>query len=54
MKRDKLTKTEAIRRISSQLPISIKIKKADIIINNSKTLTYIKKQVQKIKNVWPN
>ncbi|HAX62116.1 MAG TPA: dephospho-CoA kinase [Elusimicrobia bacterium] len=38
MKRDKLTKTEAIRRISAQLPLSKKLKLADIIIDNTKNL----------------
>lgn len=45
----KLTRTEALRRIHAQLPLRDKIRRADIIIDNSKTKTQTHKQV---KAIW--
>ncbi len=48
MKRDNLTKEEAIKRIKSQMPIEEKIKYADFIIDNSKSLDETEKQIKRI------
>ena len=45
----KLTRTEALRRINAQMPLRDKIRRADIIIDNSKTKTQTHKQV---KAIW--
>ena len=45
----KLTRTEALRRIKAQMPLRDKIRRADIIIDNSKTKTQTHKQV---KAIW--
>ena len=45
----KLTRTEALRRINTQMPLRDKIRRADIIIDNSKTKTQTHKQV---KAIW--
>lgn len=45
----KVTRTEAMRRISAQMPLRDKIRRADIIIDNSKTKTQTHKQV---KAIW--
>ncbi|WP_295728454.1 dephospho-CoA kinase [uncultured Limosilactobacillus sp.] len=46
MNRDQLTVTEAKSRINSQLPMAVKIKRADVIIDNNSTLQTTKRQVQ--------
>ncbi|MFH1540742.1 MAG: dephospho-CoA kinase [Elusimicrobiota bacterium] len=48
MKRSKITKTEAEKRMSSQMPLSKKIKFADFVIDNSTTFWCIKKQIKKV------
>ena len=45
----KITRTEALRRIKAQMPLRDKIRRADIIIDNSKTKTQTHKQV---KAIW--
>lgn len=45
----KLTRTEALRRIHAQMPLRDKIRRADIIIDNSTTKTQTHKQV---KAIW--
>ena len=46
MKRDNLSKEEAIKRIALQMPIEDKMKLADITIDNSGTLAELKKNVK--------
>ncbi|MFA5779631.1 MAG: dephospho-CoA kinase [Elusimicrobiota bacterium] len=54
MKRDKLTKSEAIKRIASQMPMGEKIKLADFTIKNTESLrrkkinSQVKKMLDKI------
>ncbi len=50
MKRDKLTKSEATKRVASQMPMSEKIKLADVILRNDGILRgkKIKSQIKKI------
>ncbi len=54
MERDRISKDEALKKLSLQLPIDEKRKLADIVIDNSKTLAETQKQVEsiaeKIKN----
>lgn len=45
----KITRTEALRRIKAQMPLRDKIRRADIIIDNSTTKTQTHKQV---KAIW--
>lgn len=48
MKRNGISKKEAIKRISTQLPIEYKKKLADYIIDGSCSITSIKEQIKKI------
>ncbi|MBC6309450.1 dephospho-CoA kinase [Listeria sp. FSL L7-1582] len=45
MQRNKLSESEAQARISSQIPLSDKIKQADIVIDNSQSLAETEQQV---------
>ncbi|MEW6556677.1 MAG: dephospho-CoA kinase [Elusimicrobiota bacterium] len=53
MKRDKITRTEAVKRITSQMPLSKKIKSAEFVIKNTghqkKIKSAVKKLLDKIK-----
>jgi dephospho-CoA kinase len=40
-----MSEDEAMRRISSQMPIGVKVRKADIAIDNSGTEKHLRKQV---------
>jgi len=51
IKRNSLSKEEALQRIKSQMPMKEKIKMADYVIDNSNSLDETKKQVEKI---WKN
>ena len=48
MKRDSLSSAEAEKRINSQMPLDEKIKLADYVIDNSKSLEEVEKQVFQI------
>lgn len=48
IKRNNLTKKEALQRIKSQIPMKEKVKMADYVIDNSGSLDKTKKQVEKI------
>jgi len=48
VKRDNLSKEEALQRIKSQMPMKEKVKIADYVIDNSGSLDKTKKQVEKI------
>lgn len=45
-----LTQEEAERRINSQLPLAMKVKLADYIVENNGNLTWARKQVRRIWN----
>jgi len=47
-KRNNLSKDEALQRIKSQMPMKEKVKLADYVIDNSRSLNKTKKQVEKI------
>jgi len=47
-KRDKLTRKEALERISLQMPLSKKIKAADFVIDNSYSYAETKRQVKNV------
>jgi len=50
-----LKKTDILKRIKHQMPISYKVRLADFVIDNSKTLEETKKQVGKIRRLlWKN
>ena len=51
IKRNNLSKDEALQRIKSQIPMKEKIKKADYVIDNNGKLGKTKEQVEKI---WQN
>ena len=51
MKRDNLSKEEAIKRIALQMPIEDKMRLADITIDNSGTLIDLKKNVKFIYRI---
>lgn len=46
--RKSYTREESLKRINSQMKTEEKIKKSDYIINNSKNLEFLEKEVQKI------
>jgi len=48
IKRNNLSKDEALQRVRSQIPMKEKAKMADYVIDNSKSLGKTKKQVEKI------
>jgi len=48
IKRNNLSKDEALQRIKSQMPMKEKVKMADYVIDNSSSLDKTKKQVEKI------
>lgn len=50
MERDNINKDEAIKRINSQISLEEKIKRADFLIDNSKTVTETKEQLMAILN----
>ncbi|MDJ0846112.1 dephospho-CoA kinase [Crocosphaera sp.] len=50
MKRNHLTEKEAIARIKSQLPMDEKVKKADVILDNSSTLEALYQQIEQKLN----
>lgn len=45
MKRNNLSKTDALKRLKSQLPCGIKIPKADIIIENNSSIEIFQKKI---------
>ena len=52
VERNNLTITDAQARISSQMPLSEKIKLADAVINNNGTLEETKQQLFKVLDKW--
>ena len=50
MERDSITKDEAIKRINSQISLEEKMKRADFLIDNCKTVTETKEQLMEILN----
>lgn len=48
VQRDKISESEALKRINSQMPLSDKVKYADFIINNNGDLEDVKLQTRKI------
>ena len=50
MRRDRLTRAEAIQRVNAQLPLAIKEGKADAVINDQFDLDTVRKQIIKILN----
>jgi dephospho-CoA kinase len=52
MKRNDLTEEEAHARIHSQLPLSVKAERADIVIDNNETIEKTKDQVEEILMKW--
>lgn len=48
IKRNNLSKEEALQRIKSQMPMKEKVRMADYVIDNSSSLDKTKKQVEKI------
>jgi len=53
MKRDGLSKEEIIKRIGSQMPLSEKIKRADIVIHNDGSLDELNHEVKRLF-IWLN
>ncbi|AOZ89753.1 dephospho-CoA kinase [Bacillus xiamenensis] len=52
MNRNGLSEEEALNRIHSQLPLEEKCQKADRVIDNTKDLAFMRKQLQNILNEW--
>lgn len=48
IERDKLSYEDAMNRIRMQMPLSEKVKYADYVIDNSKDIGYIRKQISKL------
>jgi dephospho-CoA kinase len=47
MERNQISEEEAMKKISSQMPIGIKLKKADITVDNSYSRGELEKRVTK-------
>ncbi|KEP26655.1 dephospho-CoA kinase [Bacillus zhangzhouensis] len=52
MSRNDLSEEEALNRIHSQQPLEEKCQKADRVIENTKDLAFMRKQLQNILNEW--
>ncbi|WP_426457746.1 dephospho-CoA kinase [Bacillus altitudinis] len=52
MNRNDLSEEEALNRIHSQQPLEEKCQKADRMIENTKDLAFIRKQLENILNEW--
>ncbi|OQP22025.1 dephospho-CoA kinase [Bacillus stratosphericus] len=52
MNRNDLSEEEALNRIHSQQPLEEKCQKADRVIENTKDLAFIRKQLENILNEW--
>ncbi|MBM7584917.1 dephospho-CoA kinase [Bacillus pakistanensis] len=52
MERNDLSEEEAQARIRSQLPLSVKAERADIVIDNNETIEKTKDQVEEILMKW--
>ncbi|MCC9089153.1 MULTISPECIES: dephospho-CoA kinase [Bacillus] len=52
MNRNALSEEEALNRIHSQQPLEEKCQKADRVIENTKDLAFMRKQLQNILNEW--
>jgi dephospho-CoA kinase len=55
LERTTLSKTEIIKRIHAQMPLSYKVRKADFVIDNSGTIEKTKEQVGQLRRMlWKN
>ena len=45
MARNNLSEDEAMRKISAQMPIGVKLRKADIAIDNSGSINQLEKKI---------
>ncbi len=52
MNRNDLSEEEALKRIHSQQPLEEKCQKADRVIENTKDLAFMRKQLENILNEW--
>ncbi|KML16474.1 dephospho-CoA kinase [Bacillus sp. LK10] len=52
MNRNDLSEEEALKRIHSQQPLDEKCQKADRVIENTKDLAFMRKQLENILNEW--
>ncbi|WHY37549.1 dephospho-CoA kinase [Bacillus velezensis] len=52
IERNSLTEEEAMSRITSQMPLTDKTKKADAVIDNSGSLEYTKHQLEEVLSGW--
>ncbi|MBP2243093.1 dephospho-CoA kinase [Cytobacillus eiseniae] len=52
MKRNQLSKEEALARIQSQMPLSEKLQLADVMINNNGTVEETEQQLMEILTKW--
>jgi dephospho-CoA kinase len=43
MARNNLNEEDAMKKINSQMPLNLKVKKADLVIDNSESLKELKK-----------
>jgi dephospho-CoA kinase len=46
--RNGLSRGEALRRIAAQIPLSVKRSRADIVIDNTRTLAYLRRQIDRL------
>lgn len=50
MRRDKIPESDATQRIRAQMPLSDKVAKADIVVDNSSDLSQLEAQVKQLVN----
>lgn len=51
-KRNGLTRAEALRRITSQMPLRQKTRRADIVLNGSKPKSVLKREIRRLTRRW--
>ena len=55
MKRNNISKSEALKRIGSQMPMKYKIERSDYTVYNKKNFLYLHKQIDNIvKKIYDN
>jgi dephospho-CoA kinase len=53
-KRNGLTRADALRRITSQMPLRQKIRRADVVLNGSKPKSLLKHEIRQLTRRWTN
>ena len=47
-RRNGMTRTEALRRIKTQMPLAVKVRRADVVLDGTKDKTVVRKEVRRL------